>query len=106
MYAGHTVESAASIALMQAPAHPYTELLLAAIPNPQAGFATRTVQARGEVPSLVDPPPGCPFAARCPKVMDVCRQAMPAHDSRRGSLGPLPSLPIVFPERIVCFNLP
>jgi peptide/nickel transport system ATP-binding protein len=78
MYAGHMVESAASTALMQAPAHPYTELLLAAIPNPQAGLATRTVQARGEVPSLIDPPPGCPFAARCPKVMDVCRQALPA----------------------------
>lgn len=78
MYAGHMVESAASTELMQAPAHPYTELLLAAIPNPHAGLATRTVQARGEVPSLVDPPPGCPFAARCPKVKDVCRQAMPA----------------------------
>jgi peptide/nickel transport system ATP-binding protein len=33
--------------------------------------------ARGDVPSLIDPPPGCPFAARCPKVMDVCRQVMP-----------------------------
>lgn len=78
MYAGHMVESAESAELMQAPAHPYTQLLLSAVPNPQAGFAQRTVQARGEVPSLVDPPPGCPFAARCPKVMDICRQAMPA----------------------------
>jgi peptide/nickel transport system ATP-binding protein len=78
MYAGHMVESAESTELMLAPAHPYTQLLLSAVPNPQAGFAHRTVQARGEVPSLVDPPPGCPFAARCPKVMDVCRQSMPA----------------------------
>ncbi len=78
MYAGYMVESAESTELMQAPAHPYTQLLMAAVPNPHAGLSTRTVQARGEVPSLIDPPPGCPFAPRCPKVMDICRQAMPA----------------------------
>ena len=77
MYAGHMVESAESTKLMQKPAHPYTQLLLSAVPNPEAGLATRTVQARGEVPSLIDPPPGCPFAARCPQVMDECRQVMP-----------------------------
>lgn len=76
MYAGHMVESAESTELMEKPAHPYTQLLIAAVPHPEAG--DRTVQARGEVPSLVDPPPGCPFAARCPKVMNVCRQTMPA----------------------------
>ena len=77
MYAGHMVEGAESTELMQSPAHPYTHLLLAAVPNPQAGLSTRTVQARGEVPLLIDPPPGCPFAPRCPKVMPVCREAMP-----------------------------
>ena len=77
MYAGHMVESATSTELMTAPAHPYTQLLMSAVPNPRAGI-DRTVQARGEVPSLVDPPPGCPFAPRCPRVMDMCRQAMPA----------------------------
>jgi peptide/nickel transport system ATP-binding protein len=76
MYAGHMVESAESTELMEKPAHPYTQLLIAAVPQPGAG--DRTVQARGEVPSLVDPLPGCPFAARCPQVMDVCRQTMPA----------------------------
>ncbi|MFN8531101.1 MAG: ABC transporter ATP-binding protein [Anaerolineae bacterium] len=75
MYAGHMVESAASTELMEKPAHPYTQLLIAAVPHPESG--DRTVQARGEVPSLVDPPPGCPFAARCPHVMEVCRQTMP-----------------------------
>jgi peptide/nickel transport system ATP-binding protein len=70
------VESAPSADLMAAPAHPYTQLLMSAVPDPRAGIE-RTVQARGEVPSLVDPPPGCPFAARCPRVMDVCRQSMP-----------------------------
>jgi peptide/nickel transport system ATP-binding protein len=77
MYAGHVVESGESLRLMENPQHPYTQLLLAAVPNPQAGLTTRTVQARGEVPSLIDPPPGCPFTPRCPRVMDVCRQIMP-----------------------------
>jgi peptide/nickel transport system ATP-binding protein len=77
MYAGHMVEGAESGELMSHPAHPYTRLLLSAVPNPHAGLAKRTVEARGEVPSLIDPPPGCPFAARCPQTTAVCRQMMP-----------------------------
>lgn len=77
MYAGHIVESGESTRLMESPQHPYTKLLLSAVPNPKAGLTTKTVQARGEVPSLIDPPPGCPFAPRCPQVMEVCRQTMP-----------------------------
>ncbi|KAB8143839.1 ABC transporter ATP-binding protein [Chloroflexia bacterium SDU3-3] len=77
MYAGHMVEGAESDELMSQPAHPYTKLLLSAVPNPHASLTAAKVDARGEVPSLIDPPPGCPFVARCPKVMDVCRQAMP-----------------------------
>lgn len=77
MYAGHVVETGESVRLMDNPQHPYTQLLLSAVPNPKAGLKTRWVQARGEIPSLVNPPPGCPFAPRCPKVMDVCRQTMP-----------------------------
>lgn len=77
MYAGHMVEGAESTELMQQPAHPYTKLLLSAVPNPEAGLATKTVQARGEIPSLIDPPPGCPFAPRCGQVMAVCRESMP-----------------------------
>ena len=77
MYAGHIVESGGCTDLMENPRHPYTQLLLAAVPNPQAGLTTKYVQARGEVPSLINPPPGCPFAPRCPQVMDVCRSVMP-----------------------------
>jgi peptide/nickel transport system ATP-binding protein len=77
MYAGHIIESGESTRLMENPQHPYTQLLLSAVPNPQAGLSTKTVQARGEVPSLIDPPPGCPFAPRCPRVMDECRRTMP-----------------------------
>ena len=68
MYAGHMVEGAESTELMDQPAHPYTRLLLSAVPNPEAGLTTTVVQARGEIPSLIDPPPGCPFAPRCPHV--------------------------------------
>jgi peptide/nickel transport system ATP-binding protein len=79
MYAGHMVEGGDSESVMGKAAHPYTRLLLSAVPNPQAGLKTdRKMQARGEVPSLIDPPPGCPFADRCPKVMAICRRAMPA----------------------------
>jgi peptide/nickel transport system ATP-binding protein len=77
MYAGHIVEGAESDELMHNPAHPYTRLLLSAVPNPHASLESRHIEARGEVPSLIDLPPGCPFAARCPHVMDVCRKVMP-----------------------------
>lgn len=77
MYAGHQVESADSTELMDAPAHPYTKLLLSAVPDPQSKLKLNTDAVRGEIPSLVDPPPGCPFAKRCPAVMDVCRSTMP-----------------------------
>jgi len=78
MYAGHMVEGGESEAMISRPAHPYTQLLLSAVPDPHSGLRTNSeVGARGEVPSLIDPPPGCPFAARCIMVMEVCRQSMP-----------------------------
>jgi peptide/nickel transport system ATP-binding protein len=77
MYAGHIVEAAPSEELMQQPAHPYTQLLLSAVPDPQGSIRT-DLPARSGAPKLIDPPPGCPFADRCPKVMNACREAMPA----------------------------
>jgi peptide/nickel transport system ATP-binding protein len=81
MYAGHVVESGESIDLMENPYHPYTRLLLSAVPNPESDLRTSQVQSRGEVPSLIDPPPGCPFAPRCAQVKDVCRQVMPGEST-------------------------
>jgi peptide/nickel transport system ATP-binding protein len=79
MYAGHMVEGGESEAIMGKAAHPYTQLLLSAVPDPRSGLRTdKNGKARGEVPSLIDPPPGCPFAARCPQVMEICRKTMPA----------------------------
>lgn len=77
MYAGRMVEGAPSDELVHEPAHPYTKLLLSAVPNPHAGLRTQDIPARGEIPSLIDPPPGCPFAPRCPFVMKRCREEMP-----------------------------
>ena len=75
MYAGRMVEGATSEDLVSEPAHPYTRLLLSAVPDPRTQRIR--VEARGEVPTMIDPPPGCPFAARCPHVMPVCRREMP-----------------------------
>ena len=80
MYAGRMVEGAESVELIDQPAHPYTKLLLSAVPNPKAGLKVARTEARGEIPSLINPKPGCPFADRCPSVMAVCRQQMPGFE--------------------------
>src|SRR5579871_1493485 len=74
MYAGYMVEGGDSEAVIREPAHPYTQLLLSAVPNPAAGLRRQKIESRGEVSFALQ---GCPFAARCPRVMDVCRQQMP-----------------------------
>jgi oligopeptide/dipeptide ABC transporter ATP-binding protein len=80
MYAGHVVEGAESTELMEQPAMLYIQLLLSAVPNPHPGLGTRQVPACGEVPPLLDPTPGCPFAERCPHAMDICRQVTPGRE--------------------------
>ena len=78
MYAGHVVEGGNSEEIMGGAVHPYTQLLLSAVPDPRSGLRTlKGTGTHGEVPSLIDPPPGCPFAARCPKVISICHQSMP-----------------------------
>lgn len=77
MYLGRVVEHAPTEALFQAPKHPYTEGLLAAVPS--ADPERRTVRAKvlGDVPSPARPPSGCRFHTRCPKVFDRCPKAEP-----------------------------
>ncbi len=77
LYAGQVMERAASEELMAQPLHPYTRLLLSAVPDPTVRGSARILDARGEIPVVVDPEPGCRFANRCPYVMNVCRAVTP-----------------------------
>jgi peptide/nickel transport system ATP-binding protein len=81
MYAGKVVEEAPVEALFGDPRHPYTQGLIRSIPRVDraagAEHKKRLEAIPGTVPSLLEPPPGCRFAARCKYAMDVCRQAMP-----------------------------
>jgi oligopeptide transport system ATP-binding protein len=79
MYLGSMVELASSQAIFSGAKHPYTQALIAAIP--MADFdgeeQRKKVRLEGEVPSPIDPPPGCRFAPRCRYATDVCRKEMP-----------------------------
>ncbi len=81
MYAGQMVEGGPSEEITQQPKHPYTQLLLSAAPDPDRinieGKALEPLPARGEIPSLVNPPSGCRFHPRCPHAMPVCKEHFP-----------------------------
>ncbi len=77
MYAGFIVEQATSEELISNPKHPYTQMLLAAVPDPSRGLKTEDTDVQGEIPDLTDLGSGCPFAPRCKHVMDACHEAMP-----------------------------
>jgi oligopeptide transport system ATP-binding protein len=77
MYLGRIVELADSDALYRAPQHPYTEALLSAVPVPEPGGGRERILLRGDVPSPLDPPPGCPFHPRCSKAVDRCATERP-----------------------------
>jgi len=78
MYLGRIVELADRDALFGAPQHPYTEALLAAAPLPDPRAKRTQPIVEGEVPSPLDPPPGCPFHPRCPYAEPRCRTEVPA----------------------------
>jgi oligopeptide transport system ATP-binding protein len=79
MYLGRVVELASCDELFENPQHPYTKALLAAVPVPDPTVeAERTFQPlTGEVPSPINPPPGCVFHPRCPIAVPDCRQSRP-----------------------------
>jgi len=77
MYLGQIVELATRDDLFRQPLHPYTQALLSAILLPDPHQKRKRVPLPGEVPSPIDPPPGCRFHTRCPRVMPVCRRQMP-----------------------------
>jgi oligopeptide/dipeptide ABC transporter ATP-binding protein len=78
MYLGHIVEYAPTDALFGDPRHPYTRALLSAVPKRRPEDKKERMVVGGEPPSAINPPPGCPFAPRCPIARPECSQALPA----------------------------
>jgi peptide/nickel transport system ATP-binding protein len=78
MYAGKLAEKAPAETLVAAPRHPYTRMLLAALPEVGVRYQTRRLQGiPGSPPSLLDPPGGCRFRDRCPLALDKCAEPPP-----------------------------
>jgi len=78
MYLGRVVEQGTKDAIFERPLHPYTQALLSATPRLNAAARRERIKLSGELPSPLNPPPGCPFSSRCHRVMPVCRERLPA----------------------------
>ena len=77
MYLGRMVEIAPARELYTAPRHPYTEALLSAVPIPDPDLKRLRIRLVGDVPNPIEPPSGCHFHPRCPKVMERCKTESP-----------------------------
>ncbi len=77
MYLGRIVEEGPVRKVLRQPMHPYTQSLMAAIPNVDPSIRRERVTLKGDVPSPIAVPPGCRFAPRCPHAADLCHRAEP-----------------------------
>jgi peptide/nickel transport system ATP-binding protein len=77
MYAGQIAESGPAEEVLAAPRHPYTQLLLSAVPDPRAPLGVGAETDRGEPPKVIDPAPGCRFRFRCPLAVARCHEETP-----------------------------
>lgn len=79
MYLGKIVELASSMDLYKNPLHPYTEALLSAIPVPDPTTRKQRILLPGDIPSPIEPPPGCRFHTRCPYKLEECDKVEPVY---------------------------
>jgi peptide/nickel transport system ATP-binding protein len=77
MYAARIAEQGPTEELLISPRHPYTQLLLSAVPDPRAPLNVGAETDRGEPPRVIDPVPGCRFRWRCPLAIDECQRVTP-----------------------------
>jgi peptide/nickel transport system ATP-binding protein len=77
LYAGHIAESGPIEDVLAGPKHPYTQLLLSAVPDPRAPLGVAAETDQGEPPRVIDPTPGCRFRWRCPLAIDTCSSVTP-----------------------------
>ena len=77
MYLGRPVEQGEKAVIFENPIHPYTRALLAATPHVDRKDRTQRVLLTGEIPSPLNPPPGCTFHKRCIHMTDICKEAVP-----------------------------
>ena len=82
MYLGKTVEFGKTEKVMMSPTHPYTKALISAVP--QYKKELESLMLEGEIPSPINPPPGCPFNTRCPIVQKKCLETMPPLEIKEG----------------------
>jgi len=83
MYLGKLVEVTSREDLYRDPLHPYTQALLSAIPVPNPRHKLERIVLTGEVPSPLNPPPGCRFHPRCPLAKEICSQEDPVFEEKR-----------------------
>jgi oligopeptide/dipeptide ABC transporter ATP-binding protein len=76
MYLGRIMETCSADAFFARPSHPYSQALVTSTPR-FLGEAESMPVLQGEIPSPIHPPPGCPFATRCPEVVDACNASVP-----------------------------
>jgi len=85
MYLGGIVELGESSAVCEAPMHPYTKALLAAVPDISDEDGRQVPRLAGDIPNPVNPPPGCTFHPRCPDAQEICSRERPRfHDCGEG----------------------
>ena len=77
MYLGHLIEVCDAALLYEHPLHPYTNALFSAIPGAGRQTTKHRIRLEGEIPSPINPPPGCKFSSRCPFATAICKESQP-----------------------------